>query len=572
MVSSSTKATKPSADINMRLSSSTTPYLSPKELAVLHGSYVIGLCSLAVSAEDIEDREIYLKEAQFELIAMEESKLKPDTATMNAFIQALCAMQPARVTDALLILRAMKIENIGPDDYTYSILFTALGKEGFIDEALQLFRSTDRLMDTPALNALLRAFIGGPDPMQAVQIYQEMVSSNSSIIENGQFTPSKYTFTILFLAISRSLAPQKFASAPDRKSGDYNDKNVLNRGKDRRTKPKPLRYLSIPRTASGQQTATPSATAAGDVVVDTTMRNIPPPMQALSVLGEVVKSIGNKLNAKMKVQTDPVSYKIKGVYGNYVTSSYEEDMERKKKEAEAAELKEKESSQPLAYDDDSGRFYEITLNKKAATAGESTGQSTTNRAGLLSSALKNSRQSYTSEDIMESEDPRDTMMYDKYGPPDNLDILRETYYKDQAKKIAKAKVAASVPKQLTIEEEVAASRSSNVNFVNMNADALLQKLFLSMRFDYNIEADEIMISALNSLFSTTNHFQTVKNKFNEDGVTANSYSNDLPTIGNDYNNYKPSTPPAVTLGWAKKTGETALDSALRPNYLTAFYQ
>lgn len=561
MVSSSMKAAKPSADMNMRLSSTATPYLTSKELAVLHGSYVIGLCSLAVSAEDVGDREIYLKEAQFELIAMEESKLKPDTATMNAFIQALCAMQPARVTDALLILRAMKIENIGPDDYTYSILFTALGKEGFIDEALQLFRSTDRLMDTPALNALLRAFIGGPDPMQAVQIYQEMVSSNSSIIENGQFTPSKYTFTILFLAISRSISPLKFASAPERRSGDV-------AVRDRRTKPKPLRYLSVPRTATGQQTSTSNATAAGDVVVDTTMRNIPPPMQALSVLGEVVKSIGNKLNAKMKVQPDPVSYKIKGVYGNYVSSSYEEELERTKRESEAAERKAKANTQPLAYDDDSGRFYEITsTNKKATTAAESPVQGTSNRAGLLSSAMKNSRQSYTSEDIMESDDPRDNMMYDKYGPPDNLDILRETYYKDQEKKLAKAKVAASTPKPLTIEEEVAASRSSNVNFSNMNADALLQKLFLSMRFDYNIEADEIMISALNSLFSTTNHFQN-KNKLNEDSVTANSYSNDLPIIGNDYNNYKPSTPPTVTLGWTKKTGEMTLRHALHLATLT----
>jgi hypothetical protein len=258
------------------------------------------------------------------------------------------------------------------------------------------------------------------------------------------------------------------------------------------------------------------------------------------------------------VQADPVSYKIKGVYGNYVSSSYEENLERKRRETEAAELKEKESSQPLAYDDDTGRFYEITLSKKAATtAVEGTSQATNNRAGLLSSAMKNSRQSYTTEDIMESEDPRDNMMYDKYGPPDNLDILRETYYKDQENKVAKAKVAASTPKALTIEEEVAASRSSNVNFVNMNADALLQKLFLSMRFDYNIEADEIMISALNSLFSTTNHFQTVKNKSNDVDATANGYSNDLPTIGNDYNNYKPSTPPAVTLGWAKKTGKIA---------------
>ena len=69
--------------------------------------------------------------------------MKPDTATLNAFIQGLCAIgsnideftttisgkmgSGQRVTDALLVLRAMRREQIEPDDYTYSILFAALG-------------------------------------------------------------------------------------------------------------------------------------------------------------------------------------------------------------------------------------------------------------------------------------------------------------------------------------------------------------------------------------------------------------------------------------------------------------
>ena len=69
--------------------------------------------------------------------------MKPDTATLNAFIQGLCAMGNnidetgkirggSRVADALLVLRAMRREQIVPDDYTYSILFAALGRWYFI--------------------------------------------------------------------------------------------------------------------------------------------------------------------------------------------------------------------------------------------------------------------------------------------------------------------------------------------------------------------------------------------------------------------------------------------------------
>lgn len=521
-----------------------------KDISVLHGSYVIGLCTLAVSSEDPDDREMYLKEAQYELITMEEKNLKPDTATMNAFIQALCAMTPARVTDALLILRAMKIEDIGPDDYTYSILFTALGKEGYIDEALQLFRSTDKVMDTPALNALLRAFIGGPNPLHAVQIYQELVFANSSIIEQSQFLPSKYTFTILYLAISRSISPQKFSTPSQRKSyGYFDDGGREITGKDRRTKLKPMRFLSMLRGATSESFE-PVKTASGDVVVDTTIRNVSPPQRALSVLGEVVKSIGVKLNAKKNSQAAASPYSVIGVHGNYVKSTYEEV-----KPPLPPVVEEPEKSLSMAYDESSGRFYESSREKKTKALFDKNVDS----AGSTSDLRKvKERQAYTADDLMEDDMNRNPK-YDKYGPPDKLDILRETYFKNQE---AKARSASKIPTALKTSGmdaygEESLRDSKNVDLVNLNADNLLQKLFLSMRFDYNIEADEIMISALNSLFTTNNQFESSPNSAGASGSGGGgeiSDKNDLVAPYKVKNNYKPSTPTAVTLGWAKKSG------------------
>ena len=539
----------------MRLTATTNPYLTSKELAVLHGSYVIGLCSLAVASEDFADRELYLKEAQFELIMMEEMQLKPDTATMNAFIQALCAMQPARVTDALLVLRAMKIENIEPDDYTYSILFTSLGKEGYIDEALQLFRNTDKLMDTPALNALLRAFIGGPNPMQAIKIYQEMISANSSIIETGKFMPSKYTFTILFLAISRSIAPQKFVSSGDRIVNTLLSDDSAGK-KKMKFSTRPQRYLSGSRGISQRNmtrnmTVNDSNVTDSNIFIDTTMRDVNPSSHALSVLGEVVKSIGVKLNAKINGPNNQNSYEIKGVHGNYVSNTYSDISEKIEEEKAAALSQERKRSQPLVYDDNSGRFYEQTASEKNYLSEPVT--SRPSRIDKLAVSSGN-KESYTTEDIFESKIDKD--LYDKYGPPDNLDLLRLKYAREQEAKIKSLTEAKSTVKPVktsgisTMEEnnEGYDEKTEYLDYANMNSDTLLQKLFISMRFDYNIEADEIMISALNSLFTTTNNFQSLSPS------QLPPSEKEKEKISAEYSNYKPSTPPSVSLGWAKKQG------------------
>ena len=546
----------PTKGHHLRLTASTNPFLTSKELAVLHGSYVIGLCSLAVASEEFMDRELYLKEAQFELIMMEEMQLKPDTATMNAFIQALCAMQPARVTDALLVLRAMKIENIEPDDYTYSILFTSLGKEGYIDEALQLFRNTDKLMDTPALNALLRAFIGGPNPMQALKIYQEMISTNSSIIETGKFMPSKYTFTILFLAISRSIAPQKFVSSGDRMANTMLSDDSAGK-KKMKFSTRPQRYLSgsrgiSQRNASGNSDGSGSNVNDSNVFIDTTIRDLNPSSHALSVLGEVVKSIGVKLNAKINGPNNQNSYEIKGVHGNYVSNTYNDISEKIEEEKAAALSQERKRSQPLVYDDNSGRFYEQTASEKNYLSEPVISRPSRIESLAVSSGGK--KQSYSTEDIFESKIDKD--LYDKYGPLDNLDLLRLKYAREQEAKM-KSLTESKGPSKPTKSSGTSTTEESNegfdektefLDYVNMNSDTLLQKLFISMRFDYNIEADEIMISALNSLFTTTNNFQSISPS------QLPPSDKEKEKMSAEYSNYKPSTPPAVSLGWAKKQG------------------
>ena len=605
--STSSRATRyPPDSLHMRLTASAVPYLTNAELAVLHGSYVIGLCSMAVSSEDLDERELYLKEAQFELITMEEKKLKPDTATMNAFIQALCAMQPARVTDALLILRAMKIENIEPDDYTYSILFTSLGKEGYIEEALQLFRNTEKCMDTPALNALLRAFIGGPNPLQAIKIYQEMITTNSSIIETGKFVPSKYTFTILFLAISRSIAPQKFASNTDRNIGST---------QNRKPSSKPLRYLIGSRGSSqknvnvnsnitmsgtagpGSGSAVNGAKGTSDAVknnyVDTTMKDVNPSLEALSVLGEVVRSIGVKLNAKINGPNVQNSYEINGVYGNYVSNNYNDMAEKKESDRAAALKDEMKKSQPLFYDDDSGRFYE---QEKEYEEYSSDFSGSNDKISSIKKPLAvkktKSKQSYTTDDIFDKKD----ISNDKYGSPDNLDKLRENYAREQEARIKQSQFLDnsmktrldSVDDRRRVDngdddmERINGNGKSSgsgripLDLIDMEPDLLLQKLFLSMRFDYNIEADEIMISALNSLFTTTNNFNSNLQEYGlgNNNVNANSNSNINANVNSgvssstnskinsninnnnyDYNTYKANTPPAVSLGWVKRQGK-----------------
>lgn len=70
-----------------------------------------------------------LDDAKTALSNMARNQIAPDTATVNAFLQALCSLARPKVAEGLLLLTAMvDLKIIVPDDYTYSILFKALGK------------------------------------------------------------------------------------------------------------------------------------------------------------------------------------------------------------------------------------------------------------------------------------------------------------------------------------------------------------------------------------------------------------------------------------------------------------
>lgn len=197
--------------------------LTKNEKIVLHGSYVVGICKLynqlwesdVLSNELINMnalqklRDYYLYEAQLALIEMEQKSILPDIQTLNSFIQSLCIQNPSRVLEALTLLPTMKLMKIIPDDFTYSILFNALGKVGYLQETLQLYNrllEDKQVLDTSTINSLLRAFVTSENPMYTIKLFNEMMNSKDVNIFSDKFEPDKITFTILFLAIAKYIS------------------------------------------------------------------------------------------------------------------------------------------------------------------------------------------------------------------------------------------------------------------------------------------------------------------------------------------------------------------------------
>ena len=140
------------------------------ELTALHGSYIIGLTK-RISDVGFETRAEagLVQDVEFALEDMTQLGLVPDVATLNAYIQFLCALpEKNRVSKALSFLKSMILtKGSQPDDYTYSILFTAMGRAGLVSEALALYRAYPKSLDAPAINSLLRAFVSGPNPLDS---------------------------------------------------------------------------------------------------------------------------------------------------------------------------------------------------------------------------------------------------------------------------------------------------------------------------------------------------------------------------------------------------------------------
>jgi pentatricopeptide repeat protein len=206
--------------------------LTATELSKLHGSYVIGLCGLANTALTAYEQERMIHAAQSHLLRMEDRSIAVDVNTANAFIQALCSTSLQRIGDACAVFAAMPLLSIVPDKYTYSIIFSALGRAGYIDEAVQIYNSVDSMsLDSAAVNAMLRALVESSTPLDAVRFYYDLQTKShtaghetSTHMQKGdqkrvskvgnnstqqyihpRIAADKVTYSVLFLACLRSL-------------------------------------------------------------------------------------------------------------------------------------------------------------------------------------------------------------------------------------------------------------------------------------------------------------------------------------------------------------------------------
>ena len=192
--------------------------LRNEDLAALYGAYIIGVTKMYP-----KNNRWATKEIDSILKDMDYLRLLPDITTVNAYLQYLFGGEESRgaagtsnVFKALKFAQATMANGVSLDDYSYSILFTALGKEGYVEEALALYRSSPIQLDAPAVNSLLRAFVSGPNPLHAIDLFNELTSHNtdesSEYSDVPVFIPTKITFTILFAALTRILALDKYSS------------------------------------------------------------------------------------------------------------------------------------------------------------------------------------------------------------------------------------------------------------------------------------------------------------------------------------------------------------------------
>lgn len=214
-------------------SSSSSSFSSSLLTCVCHtGAYIIGLCRIARN-DFGEGRVAALQEAQLALVEMARRNIVPDTATVNAFLQALCALRRPKVAESILLLTAMvDLKLVVPDDFTYTILFSALGKGnlgrvrffidhngiaiavGFAEEALNMFHSisNDKPVSIAVTNSFLSVFVNSSQPLKAVEYFDVITSGNVSSSRSS--SPTTVTFTILFTSLIKFLANAMSKSDP----------------------------------------------------------------------------------------------------------------------------------------------------------------------------------------------------------------------------------------------------------------------------------------------------------------------------------------------------------------------
>ena len=313
----------------------------------------------------------------------------------------------------------------------------------------------------PAVNALLRAFVSGQDPLQTIRLYQELISTNSSVwthAEFGHFEPTKYTFTILFAALTKIISPD---SVKDRRNGpntnnnnvpsslrSWNPETKLMNNKESVFRSKYLGALSSMESAN--------TTDMRAMVIDTTLISTPTAIDDKSqtfsprtILGQVIKNIV--------------------IIGKTSLS------DRVRESAASSNGASSKPTQPLIYDNVQGRFYE--QNNVIISTETLTNNSVQVDSGSISS-------------------------------------------------VEVSKVSTTNPETKSVKSRNRNVVSRDADLMNMGMDELLQSLYRTMRYDREIDPDEIMVGALNTLFASQGYSRYSENTLlsNYDGGMLSSSS------------------------------------------------
>lgn len=209
--------------------------LNKEQRSALHGAYVIKMCKISIFVGNmVRNGELdssigyvkqhqYVQEALATLLRMEMKGLQPDAATLNAFMQALCACEygDSRMRASLELLQTMIRMGITPDDYTYGMIFDELGKKGMFEQAIQLYNSllaNGVALPTTALNNLLKVFVSSEQPIYGVGFFFELIRSDEEAGLMEQFIPDKISFTMMFIALAKLVRSATDADTLRRKS------------------------------------------------------------------------------------------------------------------------------------------------------------------------------------------------------------------------------------------------------------------------------------------------------------------------------------------------------------------
>eukprot|EP01031_Cornospumella_fuschlensis_P033479 gene33479-40507_t len=154
--------------------------VSHQDRLSLYNAYVVA-CFKRFGEESRETH--FLLEGLYTLMLMNKRRIPLETATYNAFMKSLIELSSAK--EAVWLLKIMTAESgrgLAFDDYTYSALFTALGRLGYIDEAMSAFTMLrqEAVVNTYILNSLLSACVRQNRIGLALSIVQSELTENGA--------------------------------------------------------------------------------------------------------------------------------------------------------------------------------------------------------------------------------------------------------------------------------------------------------------------------------------------------------------------------------------------------------